>query len=269
MSDRTRKTILSAMRIGWTKNYIRKKGAIMKLVWMSVLGVVLLVCQVYAGEQVPLKDQKDKISYIIGLEVGNNLKNRSIEIDPDLFIKGMKDAFAGNKPLMSEEEMNKTKTDFAQEMQKKHEEEMKKSAEKNKKEEEAFFEENKKKEGVITLPSGLQYKVVTEGKGKTPKLTDTVTVNYRGTLINGTEFDSSYKRGQPATFPVKGVIPGWTEALQLMKEGSKWQLFIPSKLGYGEKGAGSVIGPDAALIFDVELISVKESSDQGHDHGHE
>jgi FKBP-type peptidyl-prolyl cis-trans isomerase FklB len=131
-------------------------------------------------------------------------------------------------------------------------------AKKNKAEGEAFLAENKKKEGVKTTPSGLQYKVIKPGKGKKPKSSDTVTVNYRGTLIDGTEFDSSYKRGQPATFQVSGVIPGWTEALQLMEEGAKWQLFIPSNLAYGERGAGGVIGPNATLIFEVELISIQE-----------
>jgi FKBP-type peptidyl-prolyl cis-trans isomerase FklB len=134
---------------------------------------------------------------------------------------------------------------------------MKAQGEKNKKEGEAFLAENKKKEGVKTLPSGLQYKVIKEGTGKSPKATDKVSTHYRGTLIDGTEFDSSYKRGQPATFPVNGVIPGWTEALQLMKVGSKWQLFIPSKLAYGERGAPPVIGPYSVLIFTVELLAIK------------
>ena len=136
-------------------------------------------------------------------------------------------------------------------------EKQKKIGEKNKIDGEAFLAENKKKEGVKTLPSGLQYSIIKEGAGKMPKATDTVTVNYKGTLIDGTEFDSSYRRGQPVSFPVNGVIAGWTEALQLMKEGSKWQLFIPSELAYGEKGAGNTIGPNAVLIFEVELISIK------------
>jgi FKBP-type peptidyl-prolyl cis-trans isomerase FklB len=130
-------------------------------------------------------------------------------------------------------------------------------AEKNQKEGEAFLAANKKKDSVITLPSGLQYKVIAEGTGKMPTLNDTVTTNYRGTLIDGTEFDNSYKRGEPATFPVSGVIPGWTEALQHMKVGAKWQLFVPSNLGYGERGAGETIGPNATLIFEVELLSIK------------
>jgi len=243
----------------------------MRSVLIAILGISLLACQAYAEEQNSLKSQKDKISYIIGLDVGSNLKKQSIEVDPDLLMKGLKDGLGGNKPLMSEQEMTETKTAFSQEMMKKHEAEQQIIGEKNKKEEKSFFAENKKKEGVITLPSGLQYKIITQGTGKTPKVTDTVTVNYRGTLINGTEFDSSYKRGQPATFPLNGVIPGWTEALQLMKEGSKWQLFIPSNLAYGDKSAGNIIGPNSALIFEVELISVHESSGQespSQDHGH-
>ena len=147
---------------------------------------------------------------------------------------------------------------------KKREEEQKKLAEKNAKEGEAFFAENKKKEGIVTLPSGLQYKVIKEGDGPTPKATDTVSVNYKGTFIDGTEFDSSYKRNQPATFKVKGVIPGWVEALQLMKVGSKWQIFIPASLAYGDKGAGNVIGPNATLIFEVELLSIDEGGSEFH-----
>jgi FKBP-type peptidyl-prolyl cis-trans isomerase FklB len=158
--------------------------------------------------------------------------------------------------MMTEEEMRTVMNAFRQEMASKQMEKMKTVGDKNKKEGEAFLVENKKKKGVKTLPSGLQYKVIKEGTGKMPKTTDKVSCQYEGTLIDGTVFDSSYKRGEPATFPVNGVIPGWTEALQMMKVGSKWQLFIPSKLGYGERGAGPQIGPNAVLIFTVELISV-------------
>jgi FKBP-type peptidyl-prolyl cis-trans isomerase FklB len=157
---------------------------------------------------------------------------------------------------MTEEEIRQTMMAFQKEMMAKQEEQMKKAGEKNKKEGEAFLAENKKKEGVITLPSGLQYKVIKAGQGKKPQASDKVTVHYRGTLINGTEFDSSIRRGQPATFPVSGIIPGWSEALQLMQEGAQWQLFIPPNLAYGERGAGNVIGPNSTLIFEVELISV-------------
>jgi FKBP-type peptidyl-prolyl cis-trans isomerase FklB len=229
----------------------------MKSVWIAVLAVLVIAGSVVAEEPGPLKSQKDKISYIIGLDIGNNLKRQGADIDPDTLLRGMKDALSGNKPLLSEDEIREITTAFRQEMTKKQAEESKKLAEKNKTEGEAFLEGNKKKEGVKTLPSGLQYKVITEGSGKSPKETDTVTVNYRGTFIDGTEFDSSYKRGEPATFPVKGVIAGWVEALPLMKEGAKWQLFIPSGLAYGEKGAGNTIGPNATLIFEVELISIK------------
>ena len=223
-----------------------------------VVGMLFLAVQVY-GEEISLKEKKDKVSYAIGLDVGGAMKKQSIDIDTDIFMKGLKDALAGGKKLMTDDEIRETMTAFSHEMADKQKETMKKLAEKNKQEGDAFLAENKKKEGVKTLASGLQYKVTAEGTGKTPKAGDTVTVNYRGTLVDGTEFDSSFKRGQPATFPVGGVIKGWTEALQLMKVGAKWQLFIPSDLAYGDKGAGGMIGPNAVLIFEVELISVKET----------
>ncbi len=232
----------------------------MKLQLIAVLGFVLLVSQVGAEEKPVLKEQKDKISYSIGMNIGNNLKKQAIDVNPDALVSGIKDALSGGKALMTEQEVNDTLMAFQKEMASKQSERLKELGEKNKKEGEAFLAENKKKEGVITLPSGLQYKVIKEGTGETPKLTDTVTTNYRGTLIDGTEFDSSYRREQPATFPVKGVIAGWTEALQLMKVGSKWQLFTPSNLAYGERGAGRDIGPNATLIFDVELLSIKEGA---------
>ena len=228
----------------------------MKTGWIASLVVLVFLSGIASAEEaVSLKTQKDKISYLIGRDAGSNLKAQSIDIDPDIFMKGFKEALSGNKSSLSDDETREAMTVFKDEMMKKHAEDVKKVTEKNKKEGEAFLAENKKKEGVVTLPSGLQYKVIKEGDGQTPKETDTVTVNYRGTLIDGTEFDSSYKRNAPATFQVKGVIPGWAEALQLMKVGSKWQLFVPADLAYGEKGAGSVIGPDATLIFEVELLS--------------
>ena len=232
----------------------------MKLQLIAVLGFVLLVSQVGAEEKPVLKEQKDKISYSIGMNIGNNLKKQAIDVNPDALVSGIKDALSGGKALMTEQEVNDTLMAFQKEMASKQTERLKELGEKNKKEGEAFLAENKKKEGVITLPSGLQYKVIKEGTGETPKLTDTVTTNYRGTLIDGTEFDSSYRREQPATFPVKGVIAGWTEALQLMKVGSKWQVFIPSNLAYGERGAGRDIGPNTTLIFEVELLSIKEGA---------
>ena len=227
----------------------------MKLKLIVILGILFLVSQVNAQENLVLKNQKDKISYIIGMDIGTNLKKQSIDIDSNILAKGVKDALAGTKPLLTEQEIQETMVAFQKEMMAKQAE----VAKKNKAEGEVFLTENKKKEGVKTLLSGLQYKVIKAGTGKKPKSTDTVTAHYRGTLINGTEFDSSYKRGQPATFPVSGgMIPGWTEALQLMEEGAKWQLFIPPNLAYGEQGAGRDIGPNATLIFEIELVSIQE-----------
>jgi FKBP-type peptidyl-prolyl cis-trans isomerase FklB len=231
------------------------EGAWMKLKVIVVLGILFLVSQVNAQEKLVLKNQKEKVSYSIGLNVGRNLgsdlKKQSIDIDPNMVAKGIQDALSGANPLLSNEEVQETMVAFQKEM-----------SEKQKQRGEAFLAENKKKEGVKTLASGLQYKVVKAGSGKKPKLNDTVTVHYRGTLIDGTEFDSSFRRGKPATFPVSGVIPGWTEALPLMEEGAKWQLFIPPKLAYGEPGAGGLIGPNATLIFEVELISIQESNQE-------
>ena len=219
----------------------------MKLQIVVALGVLFLMSQVSAQENLVLKNQKDKVSYIIGLNIGKDLKRQSIDISPKILAEGVQQALAGSKPLLTEQEIQETMTAFQKEM-------MAKQKERG----EAFLAENKKKEGVKTLPSGLHYKVIKAGTGKKPKLNDTVTTHYRGTLIDGTEFDNSYKRGQPASFPVSGVLPGWTEALQLMEEGAKWQLFIPPNLAYGERGAGGIIGPNATLIFEIELISIQE-----------
>ncbi len=224
---------------------------------LAILASVFLFAgQIWAAEGVELKTNKDKLSYVIGVNIGKGLQQQSMNIDPDIFAKGLKDGMTGAKTAMPEEEMRQVMAAFQKEMAEKQAERMKALGEKNKKESETFLAANKKKEGVKTLSSGLQYKVIKEGTGQTPKSTDTVTTHYRGTVLDGTEFDSSYRRGQPAKFPVNGVIAGWTEALQLMKVGSKWQLFIPSKLAYGERGAGNIIGPNATLIFDIELISI-------------
>ncbi len=203
-----------------------------------------------------LKDQKEKVSYSIGLDIGSTLKRQMIEVNPELLNKGIQDGLSGAKPLMNDEETKETMATFQKEMMAKQAAVKKAAGEKNSAEGKKFLEENKKKEGVKTTSSGLEYKVIKEGAGPSPKETDTVKVNYRGTTIDGTEFDSSYKRGQPAEFPVNRVIKGWTEALQLMKVGSKYQLFVPSELAYGERGAGSDIGPNAMLIFDVELLGI-------------
>ena len=202
------------------------------------------------------KNEKEKLSYSIGMDVGGVIKRQGIEVDPDAVIRGFRDAYKG-KTLLTEEEMRQQIQALHTKLMERQAEDMKKQVNKNKSEGEKFLAENAKKEGVKTLPSGLQYKELQAGTGKTPSVSDSVTTHYSGTLIDGTEFDSSYKRGEPVTFPVSGVIAGWTEALQLMKEGAKWQLFIPSSLAYGERGAGQHIGPGSTLIFEVELIKVQ------------
>ena len=224
---------------------------------MAMCGVVALSGASFAADAQELKTDKEKISYSIGMDIGGNLKRGSVEVDPDLLARGLKDSYGGGKTILTEDQARQAIADFQKAQMAKQAETMKILSEKNKADGEKFLAENAKKEGVKVLPSGLQYKELTPGTGKSPKSTDTVTTHYKGTLIDGAEFDSSYKRGEPATFPVSGVIPGWTEALQLMKEGAKWQLFIPSKLAYGEKGVGQVIGPNATLIFEVELLTVK------------
>jgi FKBP-type peptidyl-prolyl cis-trans isomerase len=204
-----------------------------------------------------LKTDKDKVSYALGMNLGANLKRDSVDIDPAIFLRAMKDTVAGGKTLLTESEARAALTQLQTVIRGKQIEKMKLAGEANKKEGDAFLSANKSQEGIVTLPSGLEYKVLTQGTGPKPAATDTVVCNYRGTLINGTEFDSSYKRGQPATFPVNGVIKGWTEALQLMPVGSKWQLFLPAELAYGERGPSPEIGPNSTLIFEVELLSIQ------------
>jgi FKBP-type peptidyl-prolyl cis-trans isomerase len=204
-----------------------------------------------------LKTQKDKLSYALGMNLGTNLHKETVEVDPAIVLRGLKDALVAAKTLLTEDEARAALTQLQTEVRSKQQEKMKVAGEMNKKEGVEFLAANKSKEGIVILPSGLQYKILTAGTGPKPTASDSVVCNYRGTLISGAEFDSSYKRGQPATFPVNGVIKGWTEALQLMPVGSKWQLFVPSELGYGDRGAGADIGPGATLIFEVELLSIQ------------
>ncbi len=199
---------------------------------------------------------KDKVSYSIGLNIGADFQAQGMDIDPDLLALGIKDAVAGAEPMLSEEQIRETIMAYQMEMIEKQETMMKGVAEKNLQEGEAFLARNAEREEVVVLDSGLQYRVVEEGSGATPGAQDVVTVHYEGRLIDGEVFDSSRQRGEPATFPVAGVIPGWTEALQLMQEGAKWEIFIPADLAYGERGAHPVIGPNAVLVFDVELIEI-------------
>jgi len=205
-----------------------------------------------------LKTQEQKASYVIGIQLGKQLIVNKDDINLDAMKLGMQDMFTGKKPRLSNDEMSKVMTKYQASKEKKEADMMKKFTQHNKKEGDAYLAKNKNKKGVVTLPSGLQYKVLKKGTGKVyPKATDTVVTDYHGTLIDGTVFDSSYERGQAVSFPVNGVIKGWTEALQKMKVGDKWQLVIPSNLAYGERGAPPSIGPNTALIFDVELLQIK------------
>jgi FKBP-type peptidyl-prolyl cis-trans isomerase len=214
-----------------------------------------------------LTTPKDKISYAIGADLGNKLKSSSIDVDPTILTRALKDTLTGAKSAMTDDEIRATLTDLTKDLQAKQATLTKEKSEKNKKDGEAFLAANKTKEGVVALPSGLQYKIIKAGTGPKPTAADTVVCNYKGTLIDGKEFDSSYKRGQPATFPVGGVIKGWTEALQLMPVGSTWQLFIPSDLAYGDRQAGPDITPGATLVFEVELVSIQAKADTKSDTG--
>jgi FKBP-type peptidyl-prolyl cis-trans isomerase FklB len=207
-------------------------------------------------------NQKDKFSYALGMNLGTNLHKTNVEVNPDMVLQGLKDSLAGSKTLITEDEGRAAIMEVQNQVRKQLQEKAQKEGEENQKAGEAFLAANKSKEGVVTLPSGLQYKVLQGGVGPKPTASDSVVCNYKGTLINGTEFDSSAKHGGPATFPVSGVIKGWTEALQLMPVGSKWQLFVPPQLAYGERGAGGDIGPNETLIFEVELVSIKPKAEE-------
>jgi FKBP-type peptidyl-prolyl cis-trans isomerase FklB len=226
-----------------------------------------------AGKKLVLKTKRQKVGYAAGYNTGyglkRNIEGQSIDADPEMVIRGFRDGLTGAASAMPEQEIVAILTDLQKDLDAKRkeamakqEEQLKALGEKNKKEGEAFLKENRGKEGVKVLPDGLQYKMLVVGTGRQPSATDSVTVNYRGTLIDGTEFDSSYKRGKPATFQLNQVIKGWTEGIQLMKEGGKMQLFIPAELAYGERAGGS-IGPNAVLVFEVELISVKPAPEAG------
>lgn len=205
----------------------------------------------------PFKDQKEKLSYAVGMFLATRVRPQAADFDANFVVQGLKDGLSSGKTLMSEEEATATINQWQSEMRAKQEQQMQQQADANKKEGDAFLAANKAKEGVVTLPSGLQYKILTPGTGPKPTASDTVVCNYKGTLINGKEFDSSSKHGGPQEFEVDRIIKGWTEALQLMPVGSKWQLFIPSDLAYGARSMGPDIGPNATLIFELELISIK------------
>jgi len=226
------------------------------VVALAVLSFGLVSCQTTTTKD-DLKTPEQKVSYSIGVNLGKNLKKDDVKIDLDVFMAGIKDAIEKDSGLaLTDEEMSQVMMQFQQEMMAKQQKKQTESASKNKKDGQDFLEKNKSKDGVKVLPSGLQYKIIKSGNGPSPKATDKVKTHYVGRLINGQEFDNSISRGEPATFEVKGVIPGWVEALQLMKVGDKWELFIPADLAYGDRGAGEAIPPGAALIFEVELLEI-------------
>jgi FKBP-type peptidyl-prolyl cis-trans isomerase len=210
-----------------------------------------------------LKTPKEKFSYSLGMKMGENLHHQDVPVDPAILARGLRDALAGGKTLLTDEQAQAAIMEVQKDMHDKQMAKQKEEGAANKKDGDAFLAANKGKDGVVTLPSGLQYKILKKGDGPKPTANDTVECNYRGTLIDGKEFDASSKHGGPASFPVGGVIKGWTEALQLMPVGSKWQLFVPADLAYGDRGAGADIGPDATLIFEVELLSIKNDKDKG------
>ena len=258
----------------------------MKRMGMAVLALGLLACGVRAQQAPPkapaappakapaaapapagqaptsapgFKTQKEKVSYAIGMEMGKGVKAQGLDVDPAVLMQGLKDALSDAKSQMSEDELRQVITSLQQEIRQKQMQMQEAAAAENKTKGEAFLAENAKKEGMVVLPDGLQYKVLTSGQGKKPVESDTVLCNYKGTFVDGSEFDSSAKAGKPVPFEVKNVIPGFKEVLQLMPVGSKWQVFVPSNLAYGERGAGGVIGPNATLIFEIELVSIQET----------
>ncbi|MEP0773823.1 MAG: FKBP-type peptidyl-prolyl cis-trans isomerase [Acidobacteriota bacterium] len=223
----------------------------------SAVVMMLATTVALAAEPPAFKSNEDKASYAIGLQIARNMKAQGVPLNVDAFSQGFKAGYADGKPLLSDEELQQTLQEFQMAMMAKQQQAMAAEGAKNREAGKAFLAANKAKQGVVELPSGLQYKVIKAGTGKKPTADSTVRVHYRGTLLDGTEFDSSYKRGEPAEFPLGGVIKGWTEALQLMQEGAKWELYIPASLAYGDQGAGGVIKPGSTLIFEVELLEVK------------
>jgi FKBP-type peptidyl-prolyl cis-trans isomerase FklB len=230
----------------------------MKLVAAAVMGLAMSTAM--AATDATLTTDKDKLSYSIGADLGKNFKTQGIEINPDALAKGMQDGMSGTQLILTEQQMKDVLNKFQKDLMAKRSTEFNKKSDENKSKGEAFLKDNKGKTGVVVLPSGLQYKVVESGTGAKPGKADTVTVEYTGHLIDGTVFDSTEKTGKPATFQVSQVIPGWTEALQLMPAGSTWEIYVPSGLAYGPRSVGGPIGPNETLIFKIHLISVKKSA---------
>jgi FKBP-type peptidyl-prolyl cis-trans isomerase FklB len=232
-------------------------GALRGLTVGAILLCLLAACSEEPRE-VELESLTDRVGYGIGLRIGRDFRAQQVAIDPRVLLKGVEDGLSGAAPLLSEEEIQQALTALQAELNERQKKRRQTLAEENRRAGQAFLEQNGKKAGVVTLPSGLQYQVLRPGEGKTPNQNDRVTVHYRGRLVDGTEFDSSYARNKPATFPVAGVIPGWSEALQRMPAGAQWRICLPPDLAYGSQGAGPMIGPEAVLIFEIELLSVDE-----------
>jgi FKBP-type peptidyl-prolyl cis-trans isomerase FklB len=228
----------------------------MKYLTILAIGLAIAGGTCSAAEPVQLKDENDRINYSLGYQIGGDLKRQQVEVNGEVLLHGIDDAMTGAAPVLSEDEMRNTLIELKRKVIALQAQERAAALQKNLQAGEEFLAANAKRDGVVSLPSGLQYRVLEPGSGKQPAATDTVTVHYRGTLIDGTEFDSSYSRNKPATFRADRVIEGWREALQLMQEGAKWELFIPAKLAYGDKGAGK-IQPNSTLIFEVQLIKVE------------
>jgi len=244
----------------YCKPWLEEDRDMTYLRWVLAAAIVLLPSFATVAQDAPeLKTDKDKFSYALGMNFGENLRKQGLDLDPAVFARAFAESFNGGKTAMTDQEMQTLLTAAGQEIRKKQAAQQAEKGTAAQKEGDAFLAANKTKEGVVTLPSGLQYKILKTGTGDKPTADDTVVCNYKGTLINGTEFDASEKHGGPLTFPVKGVIAGWTEALQLMPVGSKWQLFVPSNLAYGPQGPGE-IGPNATLIFEVELVSIQKAA---------
>jgi FKBP-type peptidyl-prolyl cis-trans isomerase FklB len=229
----------------------------MKRGWVLFVGLCLLAPSARAGEPSALKTEKEQMSYGVGVDMARHFKRSGVEIDVDTLIRALKDELSGSPLLLSEAELRAARTAYQAAIRRNLAEARGAAGSENKKKSDAFLAENKAKPGVVTLPSGLQYTILQAGTGRKPADTDTVECHYRGTLLDGTEFDSSYKAGHPRTFKVAGVIPGFREALKLMPAGSKWRIVIPPQLAYGSRGSGKTIPPQAALIYEVELLGVK------------
>jgi FKBP-type peptidyl-prolyl cis-trans isomerase FklB len=233
----------------------------MKLVAVAIMGFAMSTAMAAPDAATALPTDKDKLSYSIGADLGKNFKTQGIDVNPEMLAKGMQDGMTGTQLILTEQQMKDVLNKFQKDLMAKRTAEFKKKSEENKTKGEAFLKDNKSKQGVVALPSGLQYKIVETGTGVKPSKNDTVTVEYTGRLIDGTVFDSTDKAGKPATFQVSQVIPGWTEALQLMPAGSTWEVYVPSGLAYGPRSVGGPIGPNETLIFKIHLISVKKNDD--------